>query len=337
MLNQFCFRDSEKLTDNYIFAKKSTESKEEFIDFIEKIGLLKDISKKNANKIYIKPNFMTYIHPNGLNYTSIELLRYLCEYLEINGFKPIILESNMFYNTIFPKHNVNYIAKKLHIDFAQIINLSETEKANFFFNDKVYPISSLFSKQDYYFINFPKLKSHPIFSFTCCVKNIYGCYPDSNKLLKFHKELGITPSILAINHCIKPDFNIVDAIKCQDRVHDLLPIELKDYFYKYDYLLASKNALSIDLLIDQLLDPLISKTELFDLEDIYEKSFKTELSLPKLKGFKHKSHLSHELWEIFTRLPYENEHFFWGMKKIFKKNLENPKYLWDLDIFNFNT
>jgi len=328
----YCFKSNSKLLDTQIFAQKAQENEKDFFSFMKKINLLNDISKSNKSKIYIKANLMTYIHKKGLNYTSVPLLKYLCLFLEKNGLKPIIIESNMFYNTIFPKHTVENISKKLELDFATILNLSKTEVCQFVYEDKVYPISKIFNTNDYYFINFPKIKSHPIFGLTCCIKNLFGCFPEPNKLLQFHKERGIDNSILAINHYLKPDFNLVDAIKCQDQVHDLLPLKLQNYYYPYGYLIGSKNALSIDLLFYDLIHSIKNK-HLFQLTDIYEKSYQLKESLPQMRNFKHNSSIEQKIWRQLTKLPYTNPYFKEGMKRIFRRKLQNPKYLWDSDIF----
>lgn len=64
-----------------------------------------------------------------------------------------------------------------------------------------------------YLINVPVLKGHCQTTMTCCLKNLKGCIPDSEKR-RFH-TLGLHKPIAALSDAIKPDLHIVDSI-CGD-------------------------------------------------------------------------------------------------------------------------
>jgi uncharacterized protein (DUF362 family) len=64
-----------------------------------------------------------------------------------------------------------------------------------------------------FLINVPVLKAHCQTRFTCCMKNLKGCIPDSEKR-RFH-TLGIHKPVAALNGIIKTGYCVVDGI-CGD-------------------------------------------------------------------------------------------------------------------------
>ena len=64
-----------------------------------------------------------------------------------------------------------------------------------------------------FLINVPVLKAHCQTLLTCCMKNLKGCIPDSEKR-QFH-TLGIHKPVAALNALIKTGYNVVDGI-CGD-------------------------------------------------------------------------------------------------------------------------
>ncbi|CUH92098.1 hypothetical protein SD1D_0546 [Herbinix luporum] len=64
-----------------------------------------------------------------------------------------------------------------------------------------------------YLINVPVLKGHCQTGLTCCLKNLKGCIPDSEKR-RFH-TLGLHTPIAALNAILRPSLHIVDSI-CGD-------------------------------------------------------------------------------------------------------------------------
>lgn len=64
-----------------------------------------------------------------------------------------------------------------------------------------------------YLINVPVLKGHCQTGMTCCLKNLKGCIPDSEKR-RFH-TMGLHKPIAALNTVLRPDLHIVDSV-CGD-------------------------------------------------------------------------------------------------------------------------
>lgn len=61
-----------------------------------------------------------------------------------------------------------------------------------------------------YLINLPVLKAHCQTHFTCALKNLKGCIPDSEKR-RFH-SLGLHKPIAYLAKLLRPDLNIIDAL-----------------------------------------------------------------------------------------------------------------------------
>jgi Domain of unknown function (DUF362). len=64
-----------------------------------------------------------------------------------------------------------------------------------------------------YLINVPVLKGHCQTGLTCCLKNLKGCIPDSEKR-RFH-ALGLHKPIAALNTILRPSLHIIDSV-CGD-------------------------------------------------------------------------------------------------------------------------
>jgi len=64
-----------------------------------------------------------------------------------------------------------------------------------------------------FLINVPVLKAHCQTRFTCCMKNLKGCIPDSEKR-RFH-TLGIHKPVAALNAIVKTGYCVVDGL-CGD-------------------------------------------------------------------------------------------------------------------------
>jgi len=64
-----------------------------------------------------------------------------------------------------------------------------------------------------FLINVPVLKAHCQTKLTCCMKNLKGCIPDSEKR-RFH-TLAIHKPVAALNMLIKTGYNVVDGV-CGD-------------------------------------------------------------------------------------------------------------------------
>ena len=70
------------------------------------------------------------------------------------------------------------------------------------------PIPEIFDKPNY-FITLPKLKTNPLPTITCCLKNQFGCLPAPEKNI-YHPHLDDV--IADVNKAIRPDLCLVDGI-----------------------------------------------------------------------------------------------------------------------------
>lgn len=73
---------------------------------------------------------------------------------------------------------------------------------------KHFPIPEIFEKPNF-FITLPKLKTNPLPTITCCLKNQFGCLPAPEKNI-YHPHLDDV--IADVNKAIRPDLCLVDGI-----------------------------------------------------------------------------------------------------------------------------
>jgi uncharacterized protein (DUF362 family) len=94
---------------------------------------------------------------------------------------------------------------------AEFINLS-TQKITHRKMDGRYfkniPVPEIFDKS-YFFITLPKLKTNPLPTITCCLKNQFGCLPTPEKNI-YHPLLDDV--IADVNKVLRPDLCLVDGI-----------------------------------------------------------------------------------------------------------------------------
>ena len=89
-----------------------------------------------------------------------------------------------------------------------------------------------------FLINVPVLKAHCQTRLTCCMKNLKGCIPDSEKR-RFH-SLGLHSPIAILNALIKVSYCVVDGI-CGD-----LSFEEGGNPVESDRIIAGRNPLTVD-------------------------------------------------------------------------------------------
>jgi len=89
---------------------------------------------------------------------------------------------------------------------AEFINLIDRKIDGRYF--KNIPIPELFDKPNF-FITLPKLKTNPLPTITCCLKNQFGCLPATEKNI-YHPNLDNV--IADVNKALRPDLCLVDGI-----------------------------------------------------------------------------------------------------------------------------
>ncbi|MFX1489530.1 MAG: DUF362 domain-containing protein [Promethearchaeota archaeon] len=320
----------EKLA-SIIYSKKVQNESESIFKFLDYIKLDKRI---NQDQIYIKPNFMIFTHPEHLNYTSPLLINSVCEYIENLGYKDFkIIESEVYYSSVYKNHNVVNIAKKIGINpNFDVMNLSKQPTVDFIYDHRNLTVPKVLDRQDnnYFLLNLPKFKVLGHFCITCAIKNIYGCYSTYNKFDEFHRKWHVEKAIGAIHHFTKPDFTIIDGIETQDCPNQHLVEKKRNYCNFYGYLFASDNPYAIDLLICDIIDlnPKIVKY-LDEVKDIYISDYTIEGDIPEKLKFK--------LPRFYTRFYWRKivDSKFWS-KKFIENNIKRrcEKYIFDKEIFS---
>lgn len=161
----------------------------------------------------IKPNLVVSRPADGGATTHPEIVEGIIRYLQDAGIRSIVvLEGswvgdsthsafrNCGYATLADKYGVTLVDTKR--DRAETrpcrgLSLSVCQSA---------------LKVDY-LINVPVLKGHCQTGMTCCLKNLKGCIPDSEKR-RFH-SLGLHKPIAALNTVLRPALHIIDSV-CGD-------------------------------------------------------------------------------------------------------------------------
>ena len=96
-----------------------------------------------------------------------------------------------------------------------------------------------------FLINIPVMKAHCQTQLTCCMKNLKGCIPDSEKR-RFH-TLGIHKPVAVLNALIKTGYCVVDGI-CGD-----LSFEAGGNPVESNRIIAGRNPLKVDSLCAELI------------------------------------------------------------------------------------
>jgi len=324
-----------------IFSAKTEETRESFFDFLSHTPLANEVKNKT---VYIKPNFMIYLHENYNTFVSPVLINLLVEYIENIADDVFLIESNNIYNFMFPKHTVETIAAKLHLK-GKIINLTDQPRMQFEYKNHSVEVPRLLNRKehDFYLIDFAKFRAHPHFYLSLTIKNMYGCLPVAEKFIKFHKEWNINNAIACIHHFVRPDFCLIDAIHCMDIASDIV-VEKKylGHYINYGYVVGSKNPLILDMVMSKIIPIEIEKFTFYQqVQELYMekgdslKNYGYHLvgdSLPMMDKFKLPSPVSTSVWRtLFDKIVPENKKMMLMMIKQLMKG-----HCYDPDIFTFD-
>jgi len=161
----------------------------------------------------LKPNLVTARPPREGATTHTEVLEGIILYLRDYGIKDIrIIESSQVgestkraykvcgYEELSRKHNV------------PLVELKSDSTSKLRYKDNSYEVYNEALNTDF-LINVPVLKGHSQTRLTCCMKNLKGCIPDSEKR-RYH-TLGIDKPVAALNAIIKTGYCVVDGV-CGD-------------------------------------------------------------------------------------------------------------------------
>ena len=178
------------------------------------------LAASNINK-YLKPEMSVAIKPNlvvpGPAYDGATTHPEVCEgiilFLRDFGCDKIkIIESAWVGDSTKMAFQVcgnDTLVKKNNIPF---VDLKDDGHRELKYGDLKLGINNEALDTDF-LINVPVLKAHCQTRLTCCMKNLKGCIPDSEKR-RYH-TLGLDKPIAVLNALLKPGYNVIDGI-CGD-------------------------------------------------------------------------------------------------------------------------
>ncbi|MFQ5823295.1 MAG: DUF362 domain-containing protein [bacterium] len=261
-----CFQDLLTLTNfNDVLLQAYEKSQKEKRDF----------------KIVIKPNIMVFVNPNTYKatVTDKELVEYLIDHIRKLGFDDIsICDAQHDVGRMLKNHNVKFVAERIGYhpgDRYKIIDLThESITFKYVYKNEQGKIKKWKDKvgmtwKDADFrITFAKCKTHEHDWMTLSVKNIYGCFPSTNKVSKYHIKNEIFDVTARSIRNFPVHFSFVDAWIGSDGFQGYKiahPRELKMLF-------GGNNAVAVDMEIFKRagLDPHKSKILRKAVDQLYD-------------------------------------------------------------------
>lgn len=165
------------------------------------------------DKVAIKPNLVTARPASDGATTHPEVVEGIILFLRDFGVKSIsVMESSAVggnTNTAYKNCGYDELSRKYDVP---LIDLKAGKHTTLEYKGQKLGIFDEALKTDF-LINAPVLKAHSQTRLTCCMKNLKGCIPDSEKR-RYH-TLGIHKPVAALNALLKTGYNVVDGI-CGD-------------------------------------------------------------------------------------------------------------------------
>lgn len=178
------------------------------LTLLKKVKLADELSSDLS--IGIKPNLVLAKPSRDGATTSPEIVEGLIKYLQDKGlFNIKIMESSWVGGNTQRAYKVcgyKKLSNKYGID---LIDLKYDNTKSVMVKDLKIKVCQQIMDIDY-LINIPVLKAHCQTKFTCALKNLKGCIPDSEKR-RFH-TLGLHKPIAYLNRAITTNLVFVDAI-----------------------------------------------------------------------------------------------------------------------------
>jgi len=150
-------------------------------------------------RIAIKPNMMVFINPSAheATVTDKDLVEYLIDRVLGLGFTDIsVCEAQHDVGRMLKNHNVAFVAERIGYQPRsryKVVDLTlESVRHRYDYLDSDGKLKSWWDRvgktwRDADFrISFAKCKTHEHDWMTLAVKNIYGCFPSTNKVAKYH-------------------------------------------------------------------------------------------------------------------------------------------------------
>ncbi len=194
-----------------IYINYGTDLQDMTFSLMEAAGIKNRL--KPAMRIGIKPNLVVSRSADGGATTHPEIVEGIIRYIQAAGIHNIaILEGSWVGdNTQRAFNNCGYseLAKKYGV---RLIDTKQDRSVKIKHDELLLNVCESALNVDY-LINVPVLKGHCQTGMTCCIKNLKGCIPDSEKR-RFH-TMGLFKPIAALGNVLRPALHIVDSI-CGD-------------------------------------------------------------------------------------------------------------------------
>ena len=163
--------------------------------------------------VALKPNLVVARPASGGATTHPEVLEAIIIFLKEYGIKSIrIIESSWVGDSTkraYTNCGYTYLTNRYGVP---LIDLKDDNNVKLSSDNYSIKVCREALETDF-LINVPVLKAHGQARLTCCMKNLKGCIPDSEKR-RFHM-LGLHKPIAELNRLIKVGYNVIDGI-CGD-------------------------------------------------------------------------------------------------------------------------
>lgn len=177
-------------------------------ELLSKIRIADELN--SGMKIALKPNLVLAKPASQGATTSPLIVEGLIQYLQEHNLKNIvIIEGSWIGDSTRRAYKVcgfEDISRKYNVP---LVDLKKDDTETVKVNDLTLKICKQALEADY-LINIPVLKAHCQTLYTCALKNLKGCIPDSEKR-RFH-SLGLHKPIAYLAKALKVDLNIIDAL-----------------------------------------------------------------------------------------------------------------------------
>lgn len=168
---------------------------------------------KPGGKVVLKPNLLIARPASEGATTHPEIAEGIIRYLQDHGFRDITIAEGAWAGAdtppAFSRCGYSDLAKRYGVRLVD----TKRDAAVALETDGLRIAVCKTPLEADYLINIPVLKSHCQTGLTCCLKNMKGCIPDSEKR-RFH-SLGLHRPIALLGTVLRPDLHVVDSI-CGD-------------------------------------------------------------------------------------------------------------------------
>jgi len=197
---------------NKIYIDYGKDPQKMAVELMDKAGIAQALDK--GMRVVIKPNLVVSRPADGGATTHPEIVEGIIIYLKDNGIENITIAEGAWVgesSTSRGFKNCGYydLGKRYGVGVTDTKNDNVINKS---FKDMNVRLCETPANADC-LINVPVLKGHCQTSMTCCLKNLKGCIPDSEKR-RYH-SLGLDKPIAALGTVLKPHLHIIDSI-CGD-------------------------------------------------------------------------------------------------------------------------